>query len=106
MSDTKIVTVWLDETSDAGECRWIVDTDAVSGGDSETVRTFPGDEDGEKAARRFAAEYAAANGMASVGSVIARHEERPGEGTGWYVYVGGKDAGGPFETEADALESW
>jgi hypothetical protein len=39
-------------------------------------------------------------------AVVARHEERPVEGTGWYVYVGGEDAGGPFETEADALEAW
>jgi hypothetical protein len=38
--------------------------------------------------------------------VVARHEERASEGTGWYVYVNGKDAGGPFETEADALEHW
>jgi hypothetical protein len=38
--------------------------------------------------------------------VVARHEERDAEGTGWYVYVGGEDAGGPFETEADALEHW
>jgi hypothetical protein len=38
--------------------------------------------------------------------VIARHESRGEEGTGWYVYVGGKDAGGPFETEAAALENW
>jgi hypothetical protein len=37
---------------------------------------------------------------------VARHEERPVEGTGWYVYVGGQDAGGPFETEADALNNW
>jgi hypothetical protein len=39
-------------------------------------------------------------------SVTARLEERPVEGTGWYVYVGGQDAGGPFETEAAALENW
>jgi hypothetical protein len=39
-------------------------------------------------------------------AVVARHEERPVEGSGWYVYVGGQDAGGPFETEADALEAW
>lgn len=37
---------------------------------------------------------------------VARHEERPVEGIGWYVYVGGQDAGGPFETEADALAHW
>jgi len=41
-----------------------------------------------------------------VAAATARHEERPDKGTGWYVYVGGEDAGGPFETEADALESW
>jgi len=40
------------------------------------------------------------------GAAVARHEERDSEGAGWYVYVGGKDAGGPFETEADALEHW
>lgn len=37
---------------------------------------------------------------------VAVHEERPNDGTGWYVYVGGEDAGGPFETEADALAHW
>jgi hypothetical protein len=41
-----------------------------------------------------------------VASVIARHEERPDEGTGWYVYANGQDAGGPFETEDEALEHW
>lgn len=40
------------------------------------------------------------------GGVSARLEERPSEGTGWYVYVDGQDAGGPFETEADALSAW
>jgi hypothetical protein len=39
-------------------------------------------------------------------SVTARLEERKVEGTGWYVYVDGQDAGGPFETEADALSAW
>ena len=39
-------------------------------------------------------------------TATARHESRPAEGTGWYVYVGGEDAGGPFETEADALAHW
>jgi len=63
MTATKIVTVWLDETTDAGDCRWIVDTDIVGGGESETIRTFPGDESGETAARQFAAQYAAANGL-------------------------------------------
>jgi len=38
--------------------------------------------------------------------VTARLEEREVEGTGWYVYVNGRDAGGPFETEADALSVW
>lgn len=38
--------------------------------------------------------------------VVARCEQRAVEGTGWYVYVRGVDAGGPFETEADALEHW
>jgi hypothetical protein len=41
-----------------------------------------------------------------VASATARHEERPDEGTGWYVYVGGEDAGGPFESEDEALEHW
>lgn len=36
--------------------------------------------------------------------VTASLEERAEEGTGWYAYVNGQDAGGPFETEADALE--
>jgi len=38
--------------------------------------------------------------------VVARCEQRAVEGTGWYVYVRGVDAGGPFETEDDALEHW
>jgi len=63
VSATKIVTVWLDETSDAGERRWIVDSDIVGGGESETIRTFPGNATGETAARQFASEYAAANGL-------------------------------------------
>lgn len=39
-------------------------------------------------------------------TVTAQHESRPADGTGWYVYVDGEDAGGPFETEADALAHW
>ena len=46
------------------------------------------------------------DGYAEPPSVTAQLEERPVEGTGWYVYVGGQDAGGPFETEADAMENW
>ena len=49
---------------------------------------------------------AAASGRWVDAAAVAHHEERPVEGTGWYVYVGGEDAGGPFETEADALEAW
>lgn len=39
-------------------------------------------------------------------SCVARHESRPSEGTGWYVYVCGADAGGPFPSEQDALCHW
>jgi hypothetical protein len=49
---------------------------------------------------------ATASGRRVEATAVARHEERPVEGTGWYVYVGGEDAGGPFGTEADALEAW
>lgn len=38
--------------------------------------------------------------------VTAQLEKRDVEGEGWYVYVDGQDAGGPFETEADALSAW
>jgi hypothetical protein len=43
---TKIVTVWLDETSDVDDPRWIVDTDTQEGGESETIAAYPGDDDG------------------------------------------------------------
>lgn len=46
------------------------------------------------------------DGYAKPPEAVARLESRPVEGTGWYVYVGGVEAGGPFETEADALENW
>lgn len=59
----RIVTVWLDSTSDAEECRWIVDTDIPGGGESDTIRTFAADAAGEAAARQFAAEYAAKHGL-------------------------------------------
>ena len=61
MTATKIVTVWLDQTSD--EAGWIVDTDIAGGGESETVKTFPPTGTGEKAARKFAAEYAERKGL-------------------------------------------
>lgn len=61
MTAAKIVTVWLDQTSD--EAGWIVSTDVAGGGESETVRTFPPTMAGEKAARKFAAEYAERQGI-------------------------------------------
>ena len=39
-------------------------------------------------------------------NLAARLESRADEGTGWYVYVNDEDAGGPFETEAEALSHW
>lgn len=38
--------------------------------------------------------------------IEARLEYRPTEGSGWYIYVGDSDAGGPFETKRDALAHW
>lgn len=61
MTAIKIVTVWLDKTSD--ECRWIVDTDIVGGGESATVKTFAPTEAGRTKAVKFAREYAAKRGL-------------------------------------------
>lgn len=57
---TKIVTVWLDETSD--ECRWIVDEDIVSGGESNTIKAFLPTAEGFEKAVAFAEKAAAKRG--------------------------------------------
>ena len=58
----QIVTVWMDKTSD--ERRWIVDTDVVGGGESDTIKTFAPTDAGKKKAIKFANEYAAKKGLA------------------------------------------
>jgi hypothetical protein len=47
-TQAKIVTVWLDETSD--EHGWIVDTDTEEGGQSRTIEAFPPTAAGRKKA--------------------------------------------------------
>lgn len=59
-ANKRVVTVWLDETSD--EHGWVVDTDAEAGGESETLRVFPADDAGYAAAVAFAGEAAAERG--------------------------------------------
>lgn len=49
---TMIVSVWLDTTSD--DHGWIVDTDVVGGGESETLRIFQPTAAGKKRAVAFA----------------------------------------------------
>ena len=41
----RIVSVWLDETSN-DEDGWIVDTDTTEGGQSDTLKVFPGTDAG------------------------------------------------------------
>lgn len=52
MATKKIVTVWLDQTSD--EHGWIVDTDTEDGGESNTLKVFPPTEAGRKKANAYA----------------------------------------------------
>jgi hypothetical protein len=61
---TKLVTVWLDETSDADEPRWIVDTDTEDGGESSTIKTYPGTAAGRAKAVEFGRAAAARRGCA------------------------------------------
>ncbi len=49
---TKIISVWLDETSE--DHGWIVDIDIMDGGESDTIKTFPPTATGEKKAIAFA----------------------------------------------------
>lgn len=69
--------------------------------EDEKAAISAADDAGREAARKVISAADAADA-----AVEARLESRPVEGTGWYVYVGGADAGGPFETEADALAHW
>lgn len=55
----KIVTVWLDETSDADEPKFIVDVDVEGGGESTTIKTF----DDLASAMEFAGNYARKHGL-------------------------------------------
>ncbi len=56
-TEAKIVTVWLDETSDATEPRWIVDTDIPGGGESTTLKEFDDRDDACNYATKYAAEH-------------------------------------------------
>lgn len=56
----RIVSVWLDETSDCDDPQWIVDTDSADGGESDTIRCFA--EDGFERAVRFAKRAAKKRG--------------------------------------------
>jgi len=69
--------------------------------EDEKAAISAADDAGREAAKKLIEAADAADA-----AVEARLESRPVEGTGWYVYVGGQDAGGPFETEADALSAW
>lgn len=51
---TKIVSMWYDETSDADDARWIVDTDTIEGGESNTIGTHDDEDDAMESARETA----------------------------------------------------
>ncbi len=55
MNATRIVTVWYDECDDEGT-PWIVDTDSVDGGESETIRCFRSKERAVEFAKTAAAK--------------------------------------------------
>jgi hypothetical protein len=57
---TRIVTVWLDTTSD--EHGWVVDTDSPDGGESETLKVFPPNRGGRADAVEYAKKVAARRG--------------------------------------------
>ncbi len=57
----RIVTVWLDTTSD--DHGWIVDTDTAGGGESETICVFPPDATGRKWAIAFGEHAAFCRGV-------------------------------------------
>ena len=52
MTTDRIVSVWLDETSD--ERGWVVDTDSPEGGQSRTLDVFPPTAEGREEAEAFA----------------------------------------------------
>lgn len=60
MAADRIVTVWLDTTSD--DHGWIVDTDSPEGGESETIKVFPPTSAGKAKAVAFAQKAAARRG--------------------------------------------
>lgn len=51
---TKCVSVWLDDTSDADEPKWIVDTDTVEGGESDTIGCYDDEHAAIEAAKKAA----------------------------------------------------
>lgn len=55
----RIVTVWLDETSDPIAPDWIVDTDSEEGGESIMLKVF----DSRAKATMFAEHYALRHGL-------------------------------------------
>ncbi len=57
----RIVTVWLDTTSD--DHGWIVGTDIAGGGESETIYVFPPDDTGRKWAIAFGKRAAFERGV-------------------------------------------
>lgn len=57
----QIVSVWLDTTSD--DHGWVVDTDIVDGGESETIKMFPPTADGFRRAVSFAEKAAEKRGL-------------------------------------------
>lgn len=61
MKSERIVSVWLDETSEP-KASYIVDTDIAEGGCSETISVFPGTKKGRVDAIKFAEDYAAKTG--------------------------------------------
>lgn len=60
MTSERIITVWLDETSD--EHGWVVDTDSPEGGESETLDVFPPTDEGYAEACEYAREEAERRG--------------------------------------------
>jgi hypothetical protein len=68
-----IVTVWLDTTSD--DHGWVVDTDIVSGGESETIKMFPPTRDGYDRAVAFVQKAAAKRGCKSRITAYESHDD-------------------------------
>lgn len=57
---TMIVSLWYDETSDADDAQWIVDTDTIEGGESSTIGTHDDEDDAMDAGRKAAREMGVA----------------------------------------------